>query len=104
MSADPEPAPTSQASVAAQWARFLKAKTELERRGPAVDEFDEEWDDLFRIEKFVLCGPICDRADAIAKLEATARSLSVGERTDGADQAAIASVIRWLQTFQSAPR
>jgi hypothetical protein len=103
MSADPASAPPSQIGVAAQWARFQKAKADLERRGSAVDESDEEWDDLFRIEKFVLCGPIDGHADAIAKLEATARSLTVGERTDGADQAAIASVIRWLQTLRSAP-
>jgi len=104
MSADSAPGPPSQASVAAQWTRFLLAKADLERRGGALDDSEDEWDDLFTIEKFVLCGPIVDCADAIAKLEATARSISVGERTDGADQAAIAAVIRWLQAHKSGVR
>jgi hypothetical protein len=77
------------ASLSGKWER----SRQLMEQGPQAD-----WDRVMDLECAVLRGPIHNLDDALAKLKAIELSFLEGERTDGADMAALQQTIRWLRT------
>jgi len=82
-----------QQSVADKW----KQSRRLLRLGDQGQGEDCCCDDLLQLEEGVLKGPIHSIHDAFAKLKAVELAFVEGERTDGADAAALRQAIRWLR-------